>query len=187
MIKRLFIGIPIYSDKVFQVGETWKTNERLYPDVLKWVNPKNWHVTLIFLGQTAESKIALLHKLIEESFSGIQSFKTNLSGIGVFPNSNNPKVLWLGIENLHSLLSAQISLVESLKQYGFPLDNKPLKPHLTLARIKNSACRMSIDSLIEQYQNFHFGSVAIDHVILYESISTPDGPIYKPVFIKSLA
>jgi len=186
MIKRLFIGIPIYSDKAFQVGETWKTNKRFYSDALKWVNPNNWHVTLIFLGQTPESKIALLQKLIEESFSGIQAFRTKLSGIGVFPNSNNPKVLWLGIDNLVALLPAQISLVELLKQNGFPLDNKPLKPHLTLARIKNSASRISIDSLIEQYQNFDFGSVAIYTVVLYESISTPDGPIYKPLFLKNL-
>lgn len=186
MVKRLFIGIPINSNKIFQVGETWKTNEKLYPDVLKWVNPKNWHVTLIFLGQTHESKIASLQKMIEESFSGIQTFKTNLCGIGVFPNSNNPKVLWLGIENLGILLQAQFSLIESLKQNGFPLDNKPLKPHLTLARIKNSASRIAIDSLIDQYQNFDFGSVAIDTVVLYESISTPDGPIYNPLFLKNL-
>jgi len=186
MIKRLFIGIPIYSETVFQVGETWKTNEKLNPDGLKWVNPKNWHVTLIFLGNTPATTIPQLQNLIEQSFTNIQAFRTNLSGVGVFPNSNNPKVLWLGIENLRALLPAQISLVELLKQNGFPLDNKPLKPHLTLARIKNSASRMAIDFLIDRYLNFDFGSVVIDKVILYESISTPDGPIYKPLFLKSL-
>jgi len=186
MIKRLFIGIPINSDKIFQVGETWKTNEKLHHGMLKWVNPANWHVTLIFLGNTPEKEIPGLQNLIEQSFADIQAFRTNLRGMGVFPNSNSPKVLWLGIENLVALLPAQINLVELLKQNDFSLDNKPFKPHLTLARIKNSASRLAIDALIGQYQNFDFGSVAIDHVILYESVSTPDGPVYKPLFLKNL-
>jgi len=186
MIKRLFIGIPIYSETVFQVGETWKTNEKLNPEMLKWVNPKNWHVTLIFLGNTSVTAIPQLQTLIEHSFADIQAFRTNLRGMGVFPNSNSPKVLWLGIENLVALVPAQISLVELLKQNGFPLDNKPLKPHLTLARIKNSANRMAIDALIDRYQNFDFGSVIISTIVLYESISTAEGPIYKPLFLKNL-
>jgi 2'-5' RNA ligase len=138
-MKRLFIGIPIYSGQVSQVCETWKTNERLYPGVLKWTDTTNWHVTLIFLGNTPVTAIPQLQDFIEQSFSDIQAFRTNLSGVGVFPNSNNPKVLWLGILNMNTLITAQIKLVELLKQIGFPLDNKPLKPHLTLARIKNSA------------------------------------------------
>jgi 2'-5' RNA ligase len=186
MTKRLFIGIPIQSEMIFQVGENWKTNEKLYPEGLKWVNPANWHVTLIFLGNTPETEIPGLQSLIELCFADIQAFRTNLRGMGVFPNSNSPKVLWLGIENLVALLPAQNSLVELLKQNGFSLDNKPFKPHVTLARIKNSANRMAIDSLINQYQNFNFGSVTISNIILYESISTADGPIYKPLFEKIL-
>ena len=185
-MKRLFIGIPIQSGKVLQVRETWIADEKSDPDVLKWVNPENWHVTLIFLGNTMETIIPQILELIERLFAGIQSFSTNLNGAGVFPNSNNPKVFWLGIENLQLLIPAQIRLADALKQEGFSLDNKPLKPHLTLARIKNSATRIMIDSLIDRYEDFNFGSVTIDRVILYESISTPDGPVYKPLFEKEL-
>ncbi|MBA4409644.1 MAG: RNA 2',3'-cyclic phosphodiesterase [Bacteroidota bacterium] len=185
-MKRLFIGIPIESESAAIQAKNWKNSPELNGHVLKWLNFENWHVTLIFLGDTPETTIPKLQELITQFFAGIQSFSTNLRGTGVFPNSNNPKVLWLGIENLQPLMPAQIRLVDALKQNGFLLENKPLKPHLTLARIKNSANRIAIDSLIGQYQYFDFGSVTIDRVILYESISTPGGPVYQPLFVSRL-
>ncbi|HAQ18170.1 MAG TPA: RNA 2',3'-cyclic phosphodiesterase [Prolixibacteraceae bacterium] len=186
-MKRLFIGIPIFSEQVIQFTNSCQKDELLNRYVIKWTNPFNWHITLIFLGQTPESKLDVLQKYMESSFTGIPSFNAELRGIGIFPNSNNPKVLWLGLDHLNPLISAQRNMVELLQQNGFNLENKPLKPHLTLARVKNSASRMAIVSLIDQYKSFDFGTVTFDRVILYESISTPSGPEYKPLFAKELS
>ena len=186
-MKRLFIGIPIESKKVAIQAEIWKNDSELNENVLKWVNSENWHITLIFLGSTSESAISQLQELIEESFADVRAFTTNLKGLGVFPDLHNPKVLWLGIENIRCLIPATSRMGEWLQQSGFLLENKPLKPHLTLARIKNSAHRIAIHSLIERYSNFDFDQVVIDRVILYESVSTPGGPVYKPLFVKMLA
>lgn len=185
-MKRLFIGIPIESEKTVQIAETWKKDPLLNRNVLKWVKPENWHITLIFLGDTSEASVPLLQKLIEESFRGIQAFSTELNGIGVFPNTHNPKVLWLGLENLRFLMTAHSRLVELLQQNGFFLDNKPLKPHLTLARVKNLQHRTSFESLLNQYRSFSFGPVGINHIVLYESTSTINGPVYTPLFVKQL-
>ena len=185
-MKRLFIGIPIRSDRVVQAIEIWKKDQDLNQNLLKWVNSENWHITLVFLGSTDESVLPEIQELIEESFASIAAFSTRLTVPGVFPNFNNPKVLWLGIESIQALISAQIRLVEKLQQNGFVLESKPLKPHLTLARIKNASHRTSLNSLIERYQDTDFGPVSIDRVILYESKSTPDGPVYLPLFVKEL-
>ena len=185
-MKRLFIGIPILSARVVQATETWRTDKNLNQNVVKWVNPENWHITLVFLGNTEESEIPGLQQFIEETFAGIEAFVTRMKGPGVFPNFNNPKVLWLGIDTVEALMPAQILLVQKLRQKGFILENKPLKPHLTLARIKNAAHCNSLNLLIEEHQNLDFGSVFIDRVILYESRSTLDGPVYQPLFVKEL-
>ncbi|HZL12002.1 MAG TPA: RNA 2',3'-cyclic phosphodiesterase [Prolixibacteraceae bacterium] len=185
-MKRLFIGVPIRSEKVFQTTETWRNNEFLNRNVLKWAKPENWHITLIFLGNTSESEIALIQQLIVESFSRVQAFSTELIGVGVFPNTHKPKVLWLGLESLQFLMPAYTRLGELLQQNGFSLENKPFKPHLTLAMVKNSAHLLSINLIIDEYQNFKFDSVLINRVVLYESISMPDGPVYKPLFVKEL-
>jgi len=185
-MKRLFIGIPIESQRAVQAEENWKKDPHLNRNVLKWVKPENWHITLIFLGATPGSAVDLLQQLIEESFNGIQGFSSELSGIGVFPNTHNPKVLWLGLENFQFLMTAQSKMRELLQQNGFSLDDKPLKPHLTLARVKNIQHRASFETLLNHYQQSTFGTVEIDCVVLYESISTNEGPVYKPLFVKEL-
>lgn len=185
-MKRLFIGIPIQSDKILETTKIWRKDEKLYHNVLKWVNPENWHITLIFLGETPGSAVALIQQLIEESFSSIQAFSTEMSGIGVFPNTHNPKVLWLGLESLQPLMPACARLGELLQSNGFSLDNKPLKPHLTLARVKNTGHRVSFESLLKQYHQSAFSTVLIRQIVLYESILSSGGPIYKPLYVWEL-
>jgi len=186
MMKRLFIGIPVVSEKAVGQVQAWRTEPELEGTVLKWTKPENWHLTLIFLGNTPESLIDQLQNLIVESFAEVSAFQTRISGIGVFPNTHNPKVLWLGVENIQPLMPGYNRLTELLRQNDFSSDNKPLKPHLTLARIRNSYHNNSIESMIEKYQNADFGSVIIQRVVLFESILTPEGPVYKPLFVKKL-
>lgn len=185
-MKRLFIGIPIQSSKAFQTTENWRAGKLFSGHVLKWAKPENWHITLIFLGSTPESAIPVLQNLIENSFDRIASFATELSGVGVFPNSAHPKVLWLGITDVSVLIPAYSTLFELLQKNGFMLENKPLKPHLTLGRIKNTSGNSVFTSLIEKYQKSNFGTISIEKIVLYESVSTPDGPVYKPLFVKEL-
>lgn len=186
-MKRLFIGVPVVSQKAVQVADTWRQNEHLNRNVLKWGKPENWHITLIFLGNTPESTVPLLQQLIDKSYTGIKAFKTELRGVGVFPNTHNPKVLWLGLENIEFLMPSNTRMRELLQQEGFVLDDKPLKPHLTLARVKIPGHRNSFESLLSEYRECDFGFVAINQVVLYESISTPSGPDYKPLFVKELS
>jgi 2'-5' RNA ligase len=185
-MKRLFIGIPIVSENVVRLTESWKNDEQLNRNVIQWGNRLNWHITLVFLGNTPEDSIPLIQDLLVQSFAKVQAFRANLKGMGVFPDSNKPKVLWIGLAGLGELIAAQTGLAASLKQHDFSFDAKPFKPHLTLARIKHSVNRPIVDSLIDRYRNFDFGSVPIDQIILYESILTPDGPVYQPMFKSNL-
>jgi 2'-5' RNA ligase len=130
--------------------------------------------------------IGQLQILISESFGEVPAFTTEIAGTGVFPNVRNPKVLWLGIENVQPLMPGYFRLAEMLQLNGFSSDNKPFKPHLTLARIRNSSHGSPISALVEKHQNSNFGSVEMKSVVLYESISTNDGPVYKPLFVKNL-
>ena len=185
-MKRLFIGIPIESTKSVQQVELWKEDACLNRNVLNWTIPGNWHITLFFLGSTEESAIPLLQQLIEESFRDVKAYQTELMGVGVFPNTHNPKVLWLGLEDIQPIISAYSQLGESLQQNGFSFDQKPLKPHLTIARVKKTNHPSAFQSLLDKYQETVFDRIEIKSVALFESISTIDGPVYRPLCIKQL-
>jgi len=154
--------------------------------VLNWAIPQNWHITLFFLGSTEEFAVPLIQQLIEESFSKIQAYQTELRGVGVFPNTNNPKVLWLGLDDVQPIMSAYSKLGELLQQNGFSFDQKPLKPHLTIARVKRADHPSAFQSLLSKYQETVFDRVNMNKVVLFESVTTPFGPVYKPLFEKQL-
>lgn len=185
-MKRLFIGIPIESSKSVQQVEVWKKDPQLNQNVLNWTTPGNWHITLFFLGSTEESAVAMLEQLIDESFREILAYQTELHGVGVFPNTNNPKVLWLGLEDLQPLMPAYSKLGELLHQNEFSFDQKPLKPHLTIARVKRADNPLAFQSLLAEFQDSVFDQVNMNKVVLFESITTPAGPVYKPLFQKQL-
>lgn len=185
-MKRLFIGIPVHAPKAVETMENWRAGTLFKGHVLKWAKPENWHITLIFLGSTPEAAIPLLQNLIEQSFETLSAFEAEIHGVGVFPGSARPKVLWLGIRDISAVMPAYTKLLELLQQNQFTLENKPLKPHLTLGRIKNSRGHSVFNSVIEKYEKTNFGTVSIDQVILYESLSTPEGPVYKPLYVNAL-
>jgi 2'-5' RNA ligase len=186
MIARLFIGVPIESQRVVQQVKTWREDELLNQNLLKWVKPENWHITLYFLGNQPISLINVLQQVIEESFFGVQSFNALINGIGVFPHERNAKVLWSGFDNLQPLVPAYFRMGELLKQHGITFSTLPFKPHLTLARIKSLDQTSSFESFLKSWQQSEFGHIKIDRIVLYQSVSSLQGPVYTPLFVKAL-
>lgn len=184
MTKRLFIGLPVSSIKAVQKVESWRNNSRMRFNKMNWVKPENWHITLYFLGDTPDEKVDLLKQLINQTFGECSAFPAKLEGVGVFPNRRDPNVLWLGLNSLQNIISAHQELGELLQQNGFSFDQKPLKPHLTIARMKFLANKAIIDTLVKDYGQTVFDMVNINKVVLFESVLTPQGPIYKALYTR---
>ena len=84
------------------------------------------------------------------------------------------------------LISAYSYLGELLQQNGFSFDQKPLKPHLTIARVKRTDHPSAFESLLAEYRDTIIDQVNVNSVVLFESLTTPTGPIYKPLYQKQL-
>jgi len=182
MNKRLFIGVPIQLEKTVQFEMQWRNNRDLNLNRINWTTPDNWHMTLFFLGETPVSKIGLLEQLIDQSFHELSAFRTELNGVGLFPDIRHPKVMWIGLGNVNPLLPSRTRMGELLLQNQINFDIKPLKPHLTIARIKQSTNQDVLNSWVQEYRKTNFGSVEIDRIVLYESVLKPGGPLYRPVY-----
>jgi len=101
----------------------------------RWVRVDGLHVTLRFLGATPDELQPDLARAIERTAAGRSPFTIALSGAGAFPNPVRPRVLWIGIvTGAGELQELAGSLAGELEALGWPPEDRPFSPHLTLAR-----------------------------------------------------
>lgn len=125
---RLFIAIQLPKEVQDYLAEL----QQKFSDVGKITFAKESHLTLKFIGETSTAVAKQVEdKLLQAKF---YKFKITLSKIGVFPNENLARVIWVGIEPEKAVKDLQQQIDTILKPL-FPAE-KEFKPHLTLGRIK---------------------------------------------------
>jgi RNA 2',3'-cyclic 3'-phosphodiesterase len=135
---RSFIAIELPESVKSYLHQLVNGLKSLCPSSIKWVNPDNIHLTLKFLGNIDAEKTDAFIQSIRSVASEIDPFALNLSRIGVFPNLNNIQVIWIGLSGeLESLMELQQRLETSMVPLGIPLEKRPFKAHITLARVSD--------------------------------------------------
>jgi 2'-5' RNA ligase len=109
-----------------------------------------------------------------------------VTGIGVFRNIADPRVIWAGLESFEKLAELFKIIKEGLKGIGISIEEREFKPHLTLGRVKWLKSRSILERLIEQFSKTDFQEVSVSEVIFYESILQQTGPLYLPLYIARL-
>jgi 2'-5' RNA ligase len=98
---------------------------------LRWNRIEDWHVTLAFLGEQPVQAVQRLRSPLAELAAARPSLELSLHGGGHF----DERVLWSGVEGdldqLHELAEAVRTLI---RDHGVAFAERPLRPHLTLAR-----------------------------------------------------
>jgi 2'-5' RNA ligase len=105
-----------------------------------WVKPENFHMTVRFLGDLGDSGVRRVCDTVTEAASSLPAPKARLGELGAFPNLARPRVLWLGFaEGGSELETVGTSVNDALRKAGFGPADKPFRPHLTLARVREGA------------------------------------------------
>lgn len=135
----------------------------------KWVEKKNIHLTLLFLGEVQTPAP------IVEALEGIhyRRKKIPLKDLGFF--GSPARVLWARCED-DSLLQLHQNIKDRLQ---LPSD-KPFVPHITLCRIKNTGRYERFLDTIRSYEGQELGHLDLK-LQLIQSHLTPKGPIYRPI------
>ena len=145
---------------------------------VKLVEPENVHITLKFLGDTDESRIDEIDKIMKDAVKEIDPFNIQLEGAGVFPNQNYIKVIWIGIKQGEPIELIERKIDEQLSKIGFKKEKRGFSPHLTIARVKSAKGKDGILHVIEKYRDVQFVDIRVDSIKLKKSDLTPKGPIY---------
>ncbi|MCL2007377.1 MAG: RNA 2',3'-cyclic phosphodiesterase [Treponema sp.] len=131
---RLFIGVFIDDDTIVELQALQKQLEaQSYKGT--FTRPRNLHLTLAFLGETPEGRLADLHRIIEEIDS--LAFELCFNRTGCFTHSKK-ELWWVGADredpHLPLLKSLHHRLLTRFEEEGFPVDKRPFNAHITLAR-----------------------------------------------------
>src|SRR3989304_2311709 len=118
---RVFIAIDI-GEKIRKGLSDLQTELQSKVDIkksdAKWVNPKNIHLTLNFLGEIKDEQVVDVCNITRDVASRHKSFELDVESVGYF-GGKSAKVLWVGIgKGRDNLLKLQKDLEKQLDSAG---------------------------------------------------------------------
>ncbi|MDP4098967.1 RNA 2',3'-cyclic phosphodiesterase [Paenibacillus sp. P96] len=132
--ERLFTAIRLPGHLQEQVY-VWRNDIKRRLSFRKWTDPRDYHITLQFMGDVDMNTIPLVTEALKEAAVKCGAFELYLGAPGAFGKPSSPRVLWRGVEGemgrLHRL---QKTVVEHMIPLGFSPEERPYSPHITVAR-----------------------------------------------------
>lgn len=179
---RAFIAIELPDELKLALVQLQTELKSARQSFVKWVALEGIHLTLKFLGNIAVDNVNEIIEAINRASKGISPFQVETTDLGVFPNLRNPRVFWLGIGgNLDSLINLQKRIDDVMKPLGFVPEKRAFTPHLTLARIRESASLQNRREFSDLIDRAHFDikcKIGINSISLMRSQLLPGGAVY---------
>ncbi|NUN08731.1 MAG: RNA 2',3'-cyclic phosphodiesterase [Ignavibacteriaceae bacterium] len=178
MNRRLFIALDLPAEaKKFLTGVIgdFSSGLGLRP---KWEREEKLHLTLKFLGDTAEE----LLPLIKSKFYALYYFKPfhiKISKFGIFSRGNTPQILWAGLEIKEDIIPLLQKIEKDFSAIGFKRETRPFSPHITVLRIKPYYDHSLISKIVERVPGDN--EFMINKLVLYESSLLKSGSVYNKV------
>ncbi|HEY8807116.1 MAG TPA: RNA 2',3'-cyclic phosphodiesterase [Candidatus Limnocylindria bacterium] len=172
---RLFIAVPLPKELTDRAAA-------LLPSALpalKRVRPELMHVTLAFLGSTPDERLDEVTAAARAAAAGAGAFDLVFAGVGRFPASGRPKVVWLGIgEGQEPLAELAARVTDELRRRTLMFDDRPFAPHLTLARLRVEASGPEAQTVAAAADEVTVPELRtrVERIVVVESVLSPKGP-----------
>lgn len=146
-----------------------------------WPRAEGLHLTLKFLGEIEESRVALLQAAAARAAEKSQAFGLTIEGAGAFPPRGAPRVLWLGVRDPSGgLAQLQSRLEDECAGSGFEREERPFRPHLTLARLRVPQGARPL-AQFHQETGFEPAEFRVSELVVMLSELGPGGSRYTPL------
>ncbi len=156
---------------------------------VKWVEPENLHVTMLFLGEVFDTELAKLCKIVADTVEAHQAFSMSVQTAGCFPNPRRPRVLWVGLgQGAQEVCTIHDALEGPLLEMGcYRREDRRYTPHITLGRVKSDRPTDRLAAALAQHAAWQGGEVTVRDIHVMSSELTPQGPIYTVLSRAKLA
>ncbi|TMQ59645.1 MAG: RNA 2',3'-cyclic phosphodiesterase [Candidatus Eisenbacteria bacterium] len=147
---------------------------------LSWVKPENVHLTIRFLGDLGDSGVRRAGDSVRRGAEPHEAFVAKLGEWGAFPSPNRPRVLWAGLrDGAPEAIALARSVNQSLQRAGFGPPDKPFRPHVTLARVRERA--QGVEAFREYAPPPAPDAAVLDEIVVMKSDLHPTGARYTPL------
>jgi RNA 2',3'-cyclic 3'-phosphodiesterase len=165
---RLFTAVEIPAD----IGRSLALLRGGLPGA-RWVEPENYHVSLRFIGDIDDPlarEIAFMLGQVKRS-----RFDLQIDGLDSF-GGNRPRVVIAAVSAVPELVDLQADHERLMQRVGLEPERK-YRPHVTLARLRDTSSRQVADYLSTR-QPFRSTSFPVSRFVLYSSRASVGGGPY---------
>jgi len=177
---RLFIAAEIPAELKRVYTSLREELRRVLPEG-RWARAEGIHLTFKFLGTTPEDRIAPLAEAIGPIAAVAPPFTLVTSSPGVFGSRSRPRVLWLGLEgDVEAAVRLSEKVETAVAPLGFEREQRPFRPHLTLARFDTARPVKLAPATVETIHRAMGGAeIRVSSLAVFESTLKPGGAEYR--------
>jgi len=190
-LMRVFIAIELSQQTLDAIEkQTARLRQTVGDDSIRWVPAQNMHLTLKFIGDIATSHVDFLKQMLTREAAAHPQFDMQIGGLGSFPNSRMPRILWIGLHAPAELASLHKSIETGALRLGYEKEEHPFSPHLTIGRARQNVKPTELSKVRAALDTIQLGDIAtarVDSVHLFKSDLQPGGSVYTKLFSAPLS
>src|SRR4029077_16283192 len=132
---------------------------------VKWVEPDNLHLTLLFLGEVGQRDLMPVCRAVAAVAATLPAFVVSFEQAGAFPSAHRPRTLWVGVGTGAAEVTALHDTLEGpLLDLGcYRREERAFAPHLTLGRVKVDT---GLAAALVKYGAWKAGEVTVSEVLV---------------------
>lgn len=155
---------------------------------VKWVEPENLHVTMLFLGEVDDRQVGRVCQIVGEGAQQESPFLMEVEKTGCFPNPRRPRVLWAGIgAGVQPLCRLHDGLEIPLQSLGYRREERRFTPHITLGRVRTDLQTGKLAAALAAQAGWKGGETTVQELLVMSSELTSAGPVYTVLSRAKLA
>ena len=190
MMLRSFIAMEIPAEIQNAIAHSTAPLKNTLPKpLIRWVAPQNVHLTLKFLGDVSPANLERLAEAIKTEAASHGMFSISVGGLGAFPTQRRARVIWIGLDAPPALAALQRGVDAAAAQLGYPKEERPFSPHLTIGRVAQTASASDLQlirSALESTKVGILGTVRVQAIHIFKSDLQPGGSVYTLLYTLSM-
>jgi 2'-5' RNA ligase len=147
-----------------------------------WVKPQNLHLTLKFLGDISPEQLSRVKMIAGAAAGAVPACKIKLDNIGVFPDMDKARIIWIGAERTPAELKFIAQEMENrLEGMGIKKEQRDFRAHITINRLRSPLRRPILEKTFTGIKKLLDGpgwEFDCRETLLFESVLGPGGPHY---------